>query len=187
MNRTNGLFLTGLSITLLFGGMHSRLAYGQQLDLSAFRNSALAKHNTYRSTHHSPNLTLDNSLNSGSQAHAESLLSTGQMVHSSDSKNYHLGENLFYFQGPTVDAATVANKAVDAWYQEAANYDYNNPGFTLETGHFTQVVWKSTTAIGCGVASGPSGYPGMFKYYVVCQFAPAGNVYGAYPGNVLKP
>ena len=32
------------------------------------------------------------------------------------------------------------------------DYDYGNPGFKGGTGHFTQVVWKSSTKLGIGVA-----------------------------------
>ncbi|KAF7731795.1 hypothetical protein EC973_008310 [Apophysomyces ossiformis] len=41
--------------------------------------------------------------------------------------------------------------AISAWYNEVKDYDYSNPGFSGKTGHFTQLVWKSTTEIGCGV------------------------------------
>lgn len=33
---------------------------------------------------------------------------------------------------------------------EASMYDYDNPNFSEETGHFTQLVWKNTTTVGCG-------------------------------------
>ena len=46
--------------------------------------------------------------------------------------------------------------------------------------HFTQVVWKSTTQLGCGIAS----CPGLFgesrgtATYHVCLYDPVGNVVG---------
>jgi uncharacterized protein YkwD len=56
--------------------------------------------------------------------------------------------------GPTGEnlAAGYANasNAVDAWADERTAYDFNNPGFSESTGHFTQVVWKATTTVGCG-------------------------------------
>jgi hypothetical protein len=36
------------------------------------------------------------------------------------------------------------------WYGEIAKYDFRRGGFSMDTGHFTQVVWRSTTTIGCG-------------------------------------
>lgn len=38
---------------------------------------------------------------------------------------------------------------IQAWYDEVSLYDYNNPGFSHATGHYTQVVWVATTDIGC--------------------------------------
>jgi len=64
------------------------------------------------------------------------------------------------------------------WYDEVDNpgYDFNNPGFSAGTGHFTALVWKSTTKLGCGVS-------GM---YVVCHYCEtAGNWRGAFRDNVL--
>lgn len=29
--------------------------------------------------------------------------------------------------------------SVNGWYNEISKYDFNNPGFTWETGHFSQV------------------------------------------------
>ena len=31
-----------------------------------------------------------------------------------------------------------ANEAIDMWYNEVKKYDYNNGGFSMSTGHFTQ-------------------------------------------------
>lgn len=58
--------------------------------------------------------------------------------------------------------------AVDAWYNEVASYSYSNPGWSGATGHFTQLVWKDTTRVGCGYNARCA----MATY--VCQYAPAG-------------
>lgn len=53
------------------------------------------------------------------------------------------GENLAYGYG-NVSAAVIA------WGEERNMYNFGKPtGFTEETGHFTQLVWKSTTQVGC--------------------------------------
>lgn len=74
---------------------------------------------------------------------------------------------------------------MDDWYAEEADYDYNNPGFSMATGHFTQVVWKSSTEVGCGVAQTQNG--SFTVVYVVCQYTPPGNFTGRFPENVLQP
>ncbi|KAH6603637.1 hypothetical protein Trco_008412 [Trichoderma cornu-damae] len=43
-----------------------------------------------------------------------------------------------------------ATAAVEAWGNEDEKYNFNDPGFTEETGHFTQLVWKATREVGCG-------------------------------------
>jgi hypothetical protein len=58
-----------------------------------------------------------------------------------------------------------------AWYDEISLYNYNNPVFSSGTGHFTQMVWKSSTALGCAFMNCPTltGWaPGRF--YMVCRW-----------------
>ena len=70
-----------------------------------------------------------------------------------------------------------------------ANYNYAKPGFSSDTGHFTQVVWKSSTQVGCGAAEGTKTIEGnLYKaFYLVCQYTPSGKMQGQFPDNVLKP
>ena len=48
-----------------------------------------------------------------------------------------------------------------------------------------QVLWKSTTSVGCAVQHCPS-VPGFGNgYFVQCNYSPPGNVLGQFPQNVL--
>ncbi len=37
-------------------------------------------------------------------------------------------------------------------YNEIEDYDFDNPRFSFKTGHFTQMVWKSSRKLGIGTA-----------------------------------
>ncbi|MBX9256189.1 secretion protein [Desmonostoc muscorum CCALA 125] len=181
---------TALTIALTGGAMSSNSVFGQtSIDLATLRSAAVSKHNTYRATHNTPNITISDSLNTSAQAWAEKIASSGQFEHSTNRNN--VGENIYasYSTESTVDPTTLGNTAVKEWYDEIKDYNYANPGFSSATGHFTQVVWKGSTQLGCGAAQGTETIEGT-KYnafYVVCQYAPAGNVQGQFPDNVLKP
>ena len=74
----------------------------------------------------------------------------------------------------------IGTSATQSWYDEIKVYNFNRPGFSGSTGHFTQVVWKSTTKLGMGVGFGDRGR----RVVVVAQYGPSGNMMGAFPQNV---
>ncbi len=161
------------------------------INLETLRSNSLSKHNSYRATHHSPNMTINSSANTTAQSWAQYLATNGLFQHSAANQRNNAGENLYvsYTTAPSIDYAALANATVQSWYNEVSAYNYNNPGFSSATGHFTQVVWKSSTQLGCGAAQGTKTINGT-KYnafYVVCHYLPAGNVQGQFPANVLKP
>jgi hypothetical protein len=71
---------------------------------------------------------------------------------------------------------------VDSWYNEIHHYDFNQPGFRPDTGHFTQVVWQSSQELGMGIAQAADG-----TWHVVGNYRPHGNIVNQFVPNVRKP
>jgi uncharacterized protein YkwD len=127
----------------------------------------LQAHNEYRSLHGVPPVTWSETVAASAQRWADTCPSG----HSGS------GENITW-----ANYVVESPKVVKGWYDEERLYDYNNPGFSKDTGHFTQVVWKSTAQIGCGYKIGCGGeWPNVW----VCQYNPAGNVIGQFADNVF--
>lgn len=120
----------------------------------------LASVNAKRALHGSPPLSWSPSIAKESQDWANK----GVFQHS---KNPKYSENLFMFNA----SEPGFERATNAWYSEEKQYDYNNPGFSPSTGHFSALVWKSSTEVGAGLAKMPSG-----MYIYVMNFSPRGNV-----------
>ncbi|KAK8843434.1 hypothetical protein IAR55_007091 [Kwoniella newhampshirensis] len=100
-------------------------------------------------------------------------------------KHTKAGENLEWGDGsPSPEGA------VDAWMAEAPQYDYGHPGYTEATGHFSQVVWKDTTRVGCYIAKCPAGtVSNDAGFQIACEYDPAGNYVnaGEFAKNVGRP
>ncbi|KAL0484445.1 pathogenesis-related protein [Acrasis kona] len=84
----------------------------------------------------------------------------------------YLGENIF----GTTDINTIsAMQAVDYWASEKAYYNYasNRCALGKICGHYTQMVWKSSTLIGCARIKCSN-----LRYgnTILCNYAPGGNV-----------
>lgn len=129
------------------------------------KDSALIKHNEYRARHDTPPLVWSNAL----QASAQSWVDNCKFEHSSAA----YGENLALGH-PSIDAA------IQAWYNELKNYNYASPGFSYNTGHFTQVIWKNSQRLGCALGNCPN----MMNLWI-CQYDPPGNYRGQFQANVL--
>uniref|UniRef100_A0A3P9J376 Im:7150988 n=1 Tax=Oryzias latipes TaxID=8090 RepID=A0A3P9J376_ORYLA len=134
----------------------------------------LNAHNAYRALHGAPPLTYNKELCDEAQKWADTCLSTHTLAHS-DTED---GENVYYKSGsPSV---RVTQDAVDAWYSEIKDYNFNKSGSQSGT-HFTQVVWKESKELGLGMAT-----DGRMAF-VVGQYRPPGNFTnpGQFEANVL--
>ncbi|CAF1052213.1 unnamed protein product [Adineta ricciae] len=173
---TNG----GLNLKNIFDSFFSyKLLNRQRRASSNFQQEMLNSHNKYRARHCVPALQLDSGLTRSAQSYAEKLARINQMVHSSTP---NLGENLYMMRSSVRLGNINGGQATDSWYNEVKQYNYGRPGFSMATGHFTQVVWKSTKRIGVGYAFTNDGK----TVYVVAQYSPPGNYQGQFPNNVLQ-
>ncbi|MBP7901380.1 MAG: hypothetical protein KA015_01045 [Spirochaetes bacterium] len=139
----------------------------------AFRDNVLLRHNFYRKKHSAPDLQWSNEIEKYAQQWADKLASENKMYHRQPNK---YGENIYWISGGDSNG----QDAVDAWYSEIKQYNFNKPGFSMATGHFTQLVWKGSTLIGCGKAKSKNG-----GIYVVCNYSAPGNYSGKFKENVL--
>ena len=96
------------------------------------------------------------------------------------------GENIYASFGSHPTPADV----VDAWVSEVAAYDYPtnacNPTSSItECGHYTQVVWRDSLRLGCGMTKCTTGSPfgtGSEPWeFWVCDYDPPGNIVGQSP------
>jgi len=125
-------------------------------------------HNQYRLKHQVEPLAWSTAIAANAQAYADTC-PTG---HSQSG----YGENMAW------GYSSIAG-VVKAWYEEEETYDYANPGYSSAVGHFTQVVWKSSTEIGCALKTQCPQWPTTW----ICQYNPPGNYIGQFAQNVFPP
>ncbi|XP_034272268.1 Golgi-associated plant pathogenesis-related protein 1 isoform X1 [Pantherophis guttatus] len=144
-----------------------------------FSEEVLRAHNDYRKKHGVPSLKLCKKLNREAQQYSEALASTRILKHSPESSSGKCGENLAW---ASYDQS--GSEVADRWYSEIKNYNFQSPGFSSGTGHFTAMVWKNTKKMGVGKAAASDG-----STFVVARYEPAGNIVnsGQYKQNVFPP
>ncbi|CAH1249114.1 GLIPR2 [Branchiostoma lanceolatum] len=142
-----------------------------QGDVKSFTPKCLWRMNRYRHLHNAPALRWDHALATSAEKWAENLARNNEITDtgSGDSEN-----ELFHFPIVTCQAA------VNTWYSEAACYHKDSPGPNFQNiAHFSQLVWKSSRRVGCGVSG----------RYMCCNYSPHGNILtdDAFQRNVEIP
>lgn len=137
------------------------------------KNESLNAHNKYRKDHGAPPLKWSSKLQNNAQKWANELAKKQSLQHANQQEE---GENLSYVMGKEL----TAQYACDMWYNEIKDYNYNRPGFSSATGHFTQVVWVGSEELGVAKAVSPNG-----KQYIVARYYPPGNNTRTFKENVL--
>jgi hypothetical protein len=148
---------------------------------SDFTQPILDAHNKERASLGLPPVVWNAELAQGAADWAQHLAEIGRLEHSkpADRGKRFIGENLAMgTAGGYAPAAMVAG-----WIAEKKDFLYGTfPAVTSSptgdwhlVGHFTQVVWRHTTEIGCAKAST------ALWDVLVCRYNPAGNIAGEKP------
>ncbi|KAI4190533.1 MAG: hypothetical protein LQ346_004909 [Caloplaca aetnensis] len=116
-------------------------------------------------------LEWDDKLASNAQAYAQHLANAGKgLQHSDGDSRPGQGENLYWSKpnGSMADAS-------QGWVNEVKNYSGEKigEGDFGSYGHYTQVIWPSTTKVGVGMAKDNDG-----GWFVVGRYSPPGNFTG---------
>jgi hypothetical protein len=132
----------------------------------------LTAHNRFRAEVGVPPLEWSDVLTNHAQKYANYLAATNSFQHSGTKVE---GENLWmgtsgFFSFTQMIRAFGSEKQ---FYKSGAFPNISNTGKWEDAGHYTQLVWRDTTDVGC---AGTDDGHGLYR--LVCRYSPPGNVMG---------
>ncbi|KAF2801373.1 PR-1-like protein [Mytilinidion resinicola] len=164
---------------------------------TTYQAKVLDAHNCHRANNSAPAVSWDDALAATAQKIAETCI----YAHSMDVDGGGYGQNI----AAGTEAARVDWIITEGFYNGEVNaypeasYGADNPDMThfKSWGHYSQVVWKSTTHAVCytkdctGSGKGPKGLEGVTAdctpFFTVCNYKGPGNFGGEYGKNVGRP
>ena len=134
----------------------------------------LVAHNLERRAAGVQPLIWDPELALAASAYAHQLASSGAFQHSDRRLRRGVGENLWTgTRGAFSPERMIGNWASEKrWFQAGTFPNVSRTGRWDQVAHYTQMVWRATTKVGCGLASGRG------RDVLVCRYSPAGNIDG---------
>jgi len=167
-----------LKTALVTGALLSLTVYGkslaqQEVTQASIADQLLVAHNRYRAEVGVPPLVWSDTLANHAQDWADHLASTGgnTLQHS---QNTGQGENLWLGTSGYYSHTDM----VDSWGSEKQYFtagifpEVSSTGSWRDVGHYTQIVWKNTTEVGCGLAEAGG------NEILVCRYSSPGNYLG---------
>jgi len=141
---------------------------------SQFPARVLAVHNAARAQAGVAPLAWDPALGEAAATFAVQLAITNSFHHSDRSARRGTGENLWMGTRGAFSYETMVGR----WASERRDFvpgifpAVSRSGDWEKVGHYTQMVWPTTTRVGCAVASNAT------NDFLVCRYSPAGNIDG---------
>jgi uncharacterized protein YkwD len=171
----------GVLVVSIFGSSIAQAA--PPVIATQFPARILAAQNAMRAQAGVPPMVWDNMLATGAAAWAQHLALTGVFQHSDRHARRGIGENMWYGSRGYYSPEAMTG----LWAAEARNFvpgvfpNVSRTGNWFDVSHYTQIIWPATTRVGCAVASNAR------TDYLVCRYAPAGNIDNKSVGYRIVP
>jgi hypothetical protein len=136
----------------------------------------LAIHNLERARVKAPPLQWDPQLAAAAASYGTVLARLGRLEHSPRASRRGQRENLW--MGPR--GIYSPEQMVGGWIAERAMFqpgvfpNVSRTGNWYHVSHYTQMIWKGTTRVGCAIQ------PAGRTEYLICRYSPPGNIDGKY-------
>jgi len=144
----------------------------------ADQEAALKVHNNARAEVGVAPLIWSDELSQSAAEWAKYLADNEAFKHAGNDVRNGQGENLYKHPQTIEDKG--GRYASMAWYEEINFYTYSPIGSGTNNfsaiGHYTQMIWETTTEVGMALAVSESG-----ATYVVARYSPQGNITGQTP------
>jgi Cysteine-rich secretory protein family len=144
----------------------------------SFNARLLAAHNGERQRVGMPALLWSDRLSADAKAWADHLARTATFDHAPDQPGKEpQGENLWMGTAKAYSPEDM----VGSWIEERALFrpglfpKISSTGNWQDVGHYTQLIWFSTTQVGCALSANRE------DEYLVCRYGPPGNWIGQSP------
>lgn len=141
------------------------------------RESVLAVHNQARRQFGVSPLAWNDELAAGASAHAQYMAATGIYGHDqTPGRRKKQGENLWRGKRGLFSYDVMVSVMVEEGrhFRPGAFPGNSRTGNWQDVAHYTQIVWPTTTEVGCALASSAT------TDYFVCRYAPTGNKDGVF-------
>lgn len=141
---------------------------------TSFDERLLVAHNRERVALGLEPLTWNPALVDSAQRWADYLATTGRFEHAPENHRAPEGENLWagtkgYFAPEAMVGAWIREKQ---FFHPGVFPNNSTTGRVEDVGHYTQLVWRATSEVGCAEASSAR------EDILVCRYAEAGNYLG---------
>lgn len=151
------------------------LLVGAQSPDSAIEHRLLAAHNRERAALNLPALRWNAGLAQEAAHWSQRLAGSNRLQHTAGGSGQ--GENIWMGTA----GRFAPERMIGAWLEEKAHFtrgtfpQVSRTGRWADVGHYTQMVWRATSEVGCAIARGRQ------ADVLVCRYAEPGNVVGRVP------